>query len=201
MNGVCMKRLCATIGVLWVLTGPTLARQSEVDQYPPPFDAGPLASRGVSILTNLECQAVGPVIEYRRDAAGRSFLSVHPFYSKSTDPVAEHEIQDFLWPVASTVSKGKRCSWRFLLLYGRDWDKDKPSRARWMLFPLVAYGTDSRDKPFFALMPFGGEVREMFWRDSIRFVLFPVYLSSRVDDQVSHSVLWPIVSWTKGEGR
>ena len=166
----------------------------------PSMDMGCILSERVSIHTNNEWKALGPFFETIRDPVGRTFSALRPFFSKSVDPEKNHERKDYLWPLASAGHYENRLTWRVLLVYGRNWDTEAPSRHRWLLFPLIAHGRDSQGDQFFALMPFGGEVREMFWKDSIRFVLFPLYMSTQVNEQVSRSVLWPIISWTHGDG-
>lgn len=197
-----MRRTC-WITLFLLLTGTasmTLALHDTTKSPDASVNMGCILSERTSIHTNNEWKALGPFIEAIRDPMGRTFSALRPFFSKSVDPNQQHERRDYLWPLASTGNYENRSTWRALLVYGRNWNTETDSRYRWMLFPLVAHGRDRKGDQFFALMPFGGEVREMFWRDTIRFVLFPLYMSTQVNEQVSRSVLWPIIAWTHGDG-
>ena len=129
-----------------------------------------------------------------------SFFAVRPFYSHTV--VQEGEIRDYLWPVYSRKEFKDEQSSRALFFW---WTHDFPAkqdsqRTRSWLLPVYFHGRDAGGKSYFALFPLGGTIREFLGRDEIMFVLFPAFGKSRVNDVKTTSVLWPIVSHTRGEG-
>ncbi|MDP6525314.1 MAG: hypothetical protein QGI24_00430 [Kiritimatiellia bacterium] len=165
----------------------------------PLYDWGPLFLNDTSVTTNARLRAAGPILEWQEEPAGRTFSAVRPFHSAFYDPDRDRELHDFLWPIGQYRRLEKESFWRFLWIYGRDKDNTGPSKFGVVALPLVFYGRDADGKMYLALFPIGGEIRDFLFFDYIRFALFPLYLSTAVNDVVSHSFLWPIYSRTKGD--
>jgi hypothetical protein len=134
------------------------------------------------------------------DMADGSFFAVRPFYSKTA--VEGRQVEDFLWPLYSRKTLGDEVSSRALVFWWThqfEVDSESPRERNWLL-PFYFQGTDATGEDYVALFPFGGTIREFLGRDLISFVLFPLFATSQINDVKTTSVLWPIISQTRGEG-
>lgn len=173
----------------------------EVDLRPPwcwNWDFGPLASEGVDAAGNRRFRAAGPFWEVAEGPDGMRLRAVpRPLYTRAYDPATDRSSWDCLWPIASGRAFGEQRSWRALLAWFFDKDRTDPeSQYRFWLLPLWFHGRDEEGHPYAALFPLGGEIRNIFWKDRIRFALWPLWTQSRVNDVTTTDVLWPIYSHT-----
>ena len=110
-------------------------------------------------------------------------------------------VKDFLWPVGTAKTLGKETDWWVLLGMGHDFDNTDPdSRYRTWILPVLFYGRDRAHSPYAAVFPIGGSIHEFLGRDTISFVLFPLYSRSTLNDLKTWNVLWPLISHTTGDG-
>jgi hypothetical protein len=145
-------------------------------------------------------RAAGPLFE-SQSSTSRLFRAFRPFYSERSEPLGERTSRYYLWPVASHTEAYDESSWRFLLLFGHDFDRDEPgSRYKLFLLPFFFAGRDAGREPYAALFPLGGVIREFLGQDRIAFFLFPLYCHTRVNQTDSWHVLWPVFSRTEGPG-
>ncbi|MFA5689342.1 MAG: hypothetical protein WC959_09390 [Kiritimatiellales bacterium] len=132
---------------------------------------------------------------------GGTFFAVRPFYSHATVP--EGEIRDYLWPLYSRKEFKEEAASRALIFwFTHNFEKSNqndPRIRRWLL-PVYFQGRDAAGENYFALFPFGGTIHEFLGRDEISFVFFPVYARSRINEVKTTSVLWPVISHTRGDG-
>lgn len=142
---------------------------------------------------------MGPFLEQQTATNGMTFSAVRPFYSCTTDPVKDRKLQDVLWPLGMIKAFQGETAWRFFPAFGHEFDSaSADSRWRLWLLPLLFAGQDVHHENYFGLFPVGGKVNEFLGRDKIIFALFPLYLYSTVKDIQTTDLLFPIVSWTKG---
>ncbi|MGQ9662433.1 MAG: hypothetical protein ACUVWX_08880, partial [Kiritimatiellia bacterium] len=126
---------------------------------------------------------------------------LRPLFSSSADPVRGETRREFLWPLGVVRERNNQRYWLFLTAFGHDFDVTaRDSRYRTVVLPLLFIGRAGEGDKYFALFPFGGTIREFLGRDEIEFVLFPLYSKSRVKGVETQSVLWPIFSYTRGNG-
>jgi hypothetical protein len=164
------------------------------------FEAGLVASQDRDLFGRERLRALGPVFEHRPGDGGAGFLAFRPFFSDSADPANHVSRQDWLWPVGVSRQMYDELSWRFLLAYGTDFDRTTPgSRYRFVIFPIVFAGRDKEGHGYGSVFPLGGTVNEFLGQDRIFFVLFPLYARSSLRDLETHNILWPILSWTRGD--
>jgi len=164
------------------------------------FDLGFLASRDVDLLGHDRNRVAGPFFERRTADDGRAFTALRPLVSRLADPPTDRDLRELLWPIGMRKDFGGETDWRFLNAFGHDFDNtDRDSRYRYSLFPIVFGGRDKQQEGYFAVFPIGGTIHEFLGRDRILFVLFPLYARSAVNEVVTQDVLWPVVSWTKGD--
>ncbi|MCE9613747.1 MAG: hypothetical protein K8T26_05690 [Lentisphaerae bacterium] len=166
----------------------------------PAWDAGFVASGDRTLHGEGRVRAAGPLYESQASTNGMTFGAVRPFYSVVTDPARERTNRDLLWPVGHIRNTRTEREWHFLLGYGIDWDRDDPlSRYRFWVVPIAFSGRDREGERYHALFPVGGNLREFLGRDRISFVLWPIYAHAVTKDLESHHIVWPIVSWSKGD--
>jgi len=164
-------------------------------------DLGFLFFHGDDIESNDLTTAVGPVYELRRSISGMRLRAIRPLYSAFNEEAKDRQLQEVLWPVGMVKDFHGERTWRFLLAYGNDFDSTDPdSRYRFIVFPVLFAGRDANEQGYFAIFPLGGRINEFLGQDTMSFVLFPLYGSSRINDVKAHTVLWPIVAWASGGG-
>jgi hypothetical protein len=166
----------------------------------PAWDAGVFAARDRSPEGDRRLRVAGPLWEGRGGADGRTFQALRPLTSTWTIPAAEHSGRDVLWPVGVVREKQGERFWRFANMYAFDYDTEAQSRGRLVIFPVFFSGRNRAGEIYGAVFPVGGSIHEYLGQDRLRFVLFPLYADSEVNAVRTHSVLWPIISRTRGPG-
>ncbi len=169
---------------------------------PGQWDLGPLGCRDTDAHGRDRLRLLGPLWEQTRADNGETLLAFRPFYSRYVEPQQQRTRHDVLWPLVRVQDRHTERSWRLLIFYGTDYDRNRSdSRYRVNLFPLVFWGRDSAGRGYFAVFPLGGTIREDFTQEWIRFVLFPLYFShAYAHGTESRSVLWPLITWSEGPG-
>lgn len=71
----------------------------------------------------------------------------------------------------------------------------------WGLFPLYFGGQSPRYGSYHAVFPLGGTLKNIFGREEITFVAFPLYLRTESGGRVSYHLPFPFVNWASGGGR
>lgn len=129
-----------------------------------------------------------------------SFFAVRPFYSRTV--LEEGQVRDVFWPLYSRKEfKDEETSRALIFWWTHQFDsKDANPRNRNWLLPVYFQGRDTHGKDYFAIFPLGGTIHEFLGRDSMSFVLFPVFGKSQINDVKTTSVLWPVYSHTRGPG-
>lgn len=146
-------------------------------------------------------RALGPFFEHATSSNGMTMLAVRPFYSRVANPAEQLERRDYLWPIATSRTWDKEHKTRVLLLFYHDFDTTDPtSRYRFWIFPIYYQGRNLKKEPYVAVFPIGGRIHDFLWRDTIDFVLFPIWARHSINEVVTRDVLWPIYSRTKGKG-
>ena len=117
---------------------------------------------------------------------GKSGLQVYVIY-----PIFRHESSE---PQSRTM---------LLPLYYnvRDTTEDGSRWHNWALFPLYFGGRSDERGSYHAVVPLGGMFKNVFGRDKIRFVLFPIYSHVTTGERESYNVLWPFINYASGGGR
>ncbi len=166
-------------------------------------DWGPFTARYHDAAGHWRVQAAGPFYEHVAavpDAAVHR-LAVRPFYAFDAGPETDIRRHEYLWPVGMSRRMGSEHAWRVLTAYGRTADVNDPQSA-WDLkiFPIYFQGRDEADRTYFAVFPFGGRILDIALRDEVSFVLFPLYVHTKVNQTEMSSWVWPLVARTRGPG-
>ena len=164
-------------------------------------DLGPLMNEGRDIRGNRRIRMAGPFFEWQKSPGGKVFTAVRPLYNRVDDPSHDRSLTEVLWPVSMFKNYRDELFWRIVLGFGHDFDEQYyGDRYRFVLFPLVYAGISAEQKGYFGIFPLAGKVDEFLGRDTIRFLCFPLYMYTSVNDVGTHDVLWPVFSWTRGKG-
>lgn len=179
LAGACAAALCPAIATR--ATGATNE-----------FDWGPLASRLSDPAGATHIKALGPIFERGADMHDINFWAIRPFYSTATEN-EDHSASEFLWPVAFAWDFHSDHTRRILTSYYADYNVNDPhSRWHWWCFPFWFQGRDSKGETYHAFFPLGGTIHEFLFQDEVDFALWPIYGHSRLMDEDSYNVLWPI---------
>lgn len=187
--------LVALLVALVDVTTSSYAEEGRVSE----FDFGFFASRDRDLEGNSRLRILGPFFERRKTMNGTTFTAVRPIVSSLTEPDKGKSVHELLWPIGMYKRFKDQTSWRFLIAYGDDYDNTTAgSRWRFAIFPLVFAGKDAKGENYFAVFPIGGKINEFIGEDSVRFFLFPLYFSNTLNGVTSRSIMWPLLSRTKG---
>ena len=193
-----MHRLI-TLALIALLLLPAHGQAAEGEPWL--FDLGPIISRRMDIHGDVRWRALGPFLERALADEGQTLTAVRPLYSHVDDPAAERSRSEYLWPLAYSKTFREEHSGRILLGFWTRFDTEDPkSRYRFWLIPVYFQGRDAHGENYYALFPVGGHINEFLGRDKIKFWAFPLYMRTELNEVVSRSYLWPIVSHTDGRG-
>ena len=147
----------------------------------------------------LEFEALGPFVYYQREGKATA-CGLRPFFTYERGP-GGRRLWGVLYPLAH-FSQGDQCARRFVFPFYFHYWRVRPNGERVsasVIFPLFWWGNDGGKKWFFVPFVYG-KCRGLFGVDEIAYVGF---LMSRVKSgpNVTHSILWPFVSWTRGPER
>lgn len=184
----------AGLAVVWLAACPAV-----MAIRPPRLDGGFLACRDTSLEGESRLRILGPIYESRSCGEAR-FRALRPFYYDEQALAESRRLREYLWPAGSVRNRDHSLDWRFVFAYGSDFDTEDPgSRRRTWIMPVVFMGRDRNGADYFAVFPLGGTLREFWGRDTISFVLFPLYSRSTLHEISTWNVLWPLISGTEGE--
>jgi len=180
------------------------AAMGRAEELPSPFpwfvgyDWGPIASKMPDADGNERFRAAGPFWEKAESPDGKRLQAFpRPLFARAVDPAADRASWDCLWPLSSGKIFGAQKSWRFINSFFFDRDRADPlSQYHFWFLPVWFHGRDENRVRYAALFPLGGEIRDILWKDRIRFVLWPLWVQSQVNDVHTTDILWPIISRT-----
>jgi hypothetical protein len=141
---------------------------------------------------------LGPLVKGERKGQESEF-ALRPLVFHAADRQGT-SLSEFLYPLASLKKAPDFSSFQLLKLISYDFVAGEPeSNREFMAFPLVFSRQSANQDDYFALFPFGGKILNRFWRDEIRFTLFPLYSQTRRGGTVNTNFLWPFLSRVEGE--
>lgn len=177
---------------------------SEASRTRPDYDFGPLASRMEDVHGHRRQRVLGPVWESASATQGWHMVALRPLASCYQLPAEQVEGSDYMWPLAVRRTRGNESLDRYLIFFNFKHDDPQAEtgrrRYRFWLLPFYFQGRDRHGVEYRAVFPLGGQLREFAWRDEIRFILFPLRVTSTLNDLHSSSWLWPVFARTTGDG-
>jgi hypothetical protein len=126
-----------------------------------------------------------------------------PIFSYLLNEETDFEQFDFLWKGISYNRYGDEYRFHILQLFNISGGQTQSETnvSRFTLFPLYfQQRSQIPEKNYTALLPVYGRIGERFFRDDIKFVLFPIYGQSRKKDVVTDNYLYPFFHLRHGDG-
>lgn len=162
-------------------------------------DWGPFYSRLAAPDGSVSTRALGPLFERRAGPGADAMVAVRPLYARATNSANRRIEGELLWPVGEFSAMGTERAWRVLLAWYRCFDTtaDHPRWRLWIL-PVYFQGRNAAGDNYAAVFPFGGRISEFLGRDDCRFVLWPVWTRTTVDDMETLDVLYPLYGVAHG---
>lgn len=146
-------------------------------------------------------EALGPLFYYQRLEDSRLW-AVPPGVSYELNRETDYEQFDLLWPLATWRRYGAESRFQLLQLFNvaTGGTQAGTNVHRLTLFPLYFHQwSELPDQNYWALFPVHGTIRDRFFRDEIRFTLFPLYAQTRKRDVVTVNWLYPVFHVRRGE--
>lgn len=190
-----LQRLC----FFWLAALSGVLAASSSGSPPVHSDWGPFYARWIDVNDNRRQQTLGPFHSRLETPQGWHFEALRPLLASWNHAGDEVYRREILWPVAKQSYRGEQHVWRFLTAFGLNRDVSDPdSRYRLWVFPVYFQGRDKHGASYLALFPLGGRVHEFLLWDEVSFMLFPLYVRSRIKDIEAESWIWPVFSRTEG---
>jgi hypothetical protein len=189
----------------WVLAGLAIlgcaGNSPAIDPEAGEYDWGFFASRFADVHGDTRFRVLGPFYEDTVSENGDRFRAIRPFTSKTIDAAAERALRESLWPLLVSKSFREQFSVRSLFVYYLNSDVNDPE-SRWRLFvvPFYFQGRSEHGEDYLAVFPFAGTLREFIGQDEIKFTLFPIRMTSSLNEIKTSHWVWPIYSRTSGKG-
>ena len=158
-----------------------------------PFDFGLFAARFEDPDGTERTTAAGPF--YENSALSSNYLlraTPRPFWVTLDDIPAGRSRWYSLWPLAEGKTFGNQRSLRILSAYHHvdDTTLDESAYHFWLL-PFWVNGRTRDGQSYAGLFPLYGTARDFLWRDRYSWFLFPLWMTSSVNDLTTTNVLWP----------
>lgn len=164
---------------------------------------GPLFSDvSLSLAPGHGLEAAGPLWADVESDGVRSWR-LAPVVSRESDPVADRDEWDVLYPLSTYDRFGSEWQVQVLQMFrlsgGATVDGD--AKRRQTLFPLYfRQESNSGTNDYLAVIPFYGRVRNRLFRDEVRFVLPPLWVESTKRGMITRNVLFPVFHVRSGAG-
>ncbi|MCL5096293.1 MAG: hypothetical protein M1608_01900 [Candidatus Omnitrophica bacterium] len=166
------------------------------------MSAGPLVDHfKLTLASGDRVEALGPLLHYER-VGNRAEWGVAPLLSYRSEPDLELEGIDLFYPICTYHRFGSEYRlqlFQIISFSGGQTQAEAPVK-RTSVFPFY-FQQHSRDTNlnYTAVVPFYGEIKHRFYRDDIKFVMFPLYVQTRKKDVVTDNYLFPIFHRRHGE--
>ncbi|HKQ40439.1 MAG TPA: hypothetical protein VJ063_20380 [Verrucomicrobiae bacterium] len=145
--------------------------------------------------------AVGPLFYYD-DAPEVDTWAIPPLISHSESDETDFDEWDSLYPIITLDRFGNEYRFQIFQLFSFSGGgtQHETNFHRFTLFPF--YFQQRSKVPeynYTALVPIAGHIKNRFFRDDIRFVLFPIWGRTRKRDVVTDNYLYPFFHLRKGD--
>jgi len=151
-------------------------------------------------------EAVGPLWHTQQSGPPgdrHRLWAAPPLFSYGRNDDVDYEEFDFLWKVATYNRYGSE--YRFQLVqwfsFAGGGTQSGTNIHRFTLFPIYFQQRSAiPEKNYTALFPIYGRIEGRFFRDEVKFILFPIYGQSRKKDVVTDNYLFPFFHLRHGDG-
>jgi len=166
------------------------------------INLGPLYHTPINSEYEKEFTALGPFIIYKKDKNYKEF-GFRPFFHDTVNKENRSKELEFVYPLTSYKQKENRSWFQYqfaFFVYNTEITQSGYENKRINLFPLIFYNNEEdQENNYFAFFPFYGDMKNKFSKERVKFVLFPLYLRSEAEGEITDSYLWPFISSYSGE--
>jgi hypothetical protein len=144
---------------------------------------------------------LGPILSFDRTSEDKS-IAFRPLFHSAADIRGTRNFSYYLYPLASSETTPDVSRFEALqILQKNTFRKAEPDEkeSQFMLFPFIISGESKKYGSYLALFPLYGDIYERFWRDEYHFALFPVYGRTVNKGTTNYNILWPFLSFTRGD--
>ena len=145
--------------------------------------------------------AVGPFF-YFDDTDDVDTWAIPPLLSHAESDTLDFDEWDLLYPVITLDRFGNEYRFQIFQLFSLSGGgtQHETNYHRFSLFPFYFQQRSKvPDRNYTALVPIGGRIRNRFFRDDIRFALFPIWSRTQKRDVVTYNYVYPFVHFRKGD--
>jgi hypothetical protein len=146
---------------------------------------------------------LGPFLAHERSPDGSTEeFALRPVFRWREDKTAQRLEWEVLYPLLaySRTEQDREFQFLQLLTFREEGSQPRERESRFDLFPFYLSGETGTGERYRALWPVGGRAVDRLGLDEIEFALFPLYARFVRKQVDTRYVLWPLVSWTRGEG-
>lgn len=147
-------------------------------------------------------EAYGPLF-YREESEVVSTWAIPPLIAHSEEDVTDFDEWDFLYPLVTLDRFGNEYRFQIFQLFSFSGGgtQGETNFHRFSLFPFYFQQRSKiPERNYTALFPIAGRIRNRFFRDDIRFVLFPIWSRTRKRDVVTDNYVYPFFHLRDGGG-
>jgi hypothetical protein len=192
--------------LLGLLPVPLRAAQA-ADAAPAPLNIWPVYDERDDPVDRVHEQSgLGPVVDSQRALDGSTEdFAIRPLFHLSKERQLDKLEWEVLYPLMSYSRSGQDWEFQFihLLNFRAEGSQPKERERRVDFFPFYMSGTAETGETYHAVLPFGGRILggRIFGQDEMDFVMFPLYARFVKFGAETRYLPWPLISWTRGEGR
>lgn len=166
-------------------------------------EAGPLWHQfPLTLLPGKSTEGLGPIWG-RDDGDGIRTWRLSPLVSHQEEAATERNEYEILYPIYTYDRFGTEYAARLFQLFEITGSTtlDDESKKRMTIFPFVFYQKSTNPtNGYFAILPLFGHLRNRLFRDEVRFVLAPLWVSSMKRGVQTDNLLFPIFHFRHGAG-
>ncbi|HUR29463.1 MAG TPA: hypothetical protein VM509_14835 [Planctomycetota bacterium] len=161
----------------------------------------PLVTRISTAGGGSEVEALAGIVRRRHALADGPLRewALMPFVKETLAENGDRRAR-FLVPLGTREESRDRFLSKLLPIWRFERSLDAQGRPKWSLvtLPLTYWVEDESGRVARAVFPLGGVLERFLTFDRVEFALFPLYVRTWRDGQVSTSFLWPVFNWTNG---
>ena len=142
-------------------------------------------------------RSLGPFFQLKHEQE-KEILSLRPFWTQFSRPEPWESSQHLLYPLANRYEQGPATTFHAMNLLQYRYNVET-GRQFFQAFPfLFSLQSPRSEKSYFAFWPFGGVLKNRFWRDEIRFAAWPLWVRTKKGDETWHHFPYPFLRKLSG---
>jgi len=193
-----MRRSIACISTVVVL-GTSLNALGESES----ISLGPLYEKfSLTLSPGARKEAAGPFFYWEQKEAQLQY-AVPPLFSYTKDPDTESQEFDFLYPIMTYDRFGSEYRFQWFQIFSFSGGKDQAAvkTDKMALLPFFSWQRSlDTNQNATALWPLYGTMKNRYFRENIKFVLWPLYVETQKKDVHTYNYALPFFHRRTGDG-